>query len=147
MTNQVECHPFLSQRKLIDHCAKYGIVLTAYSPMGGSPVDPAYAQAMGENANYDVRKGLFENDLILELAKKYNKSAGQILIKFQASRGVIVIPKSVTKSRIEENINIFDFEFTDEEKQQLESLNRNLRYIGLKDAFGDSKYYPFNIEY
>lgn len=151
VTNQVECHPFLSQRKLIDHCAKYGIVLTAYSPLGGSPdppnADPEHRQRRAANANFEVRKGLFENELILELAKKYNKSAGQIMVKYQIQRGLIVIPKSVTKSRIEDNANIFDFQFTKEEQDKLEALNQNLRYVLVKQVFGSHKNYPFDDEF
>jgi len=138
--NQVESHPFLSQRKLMTHMDKYGIKLMAYSPLGGSPTE--------SNAfvNADVRKDLFENEIIKLLAIKYRKSIGQILIKYQLARGNIVIPKSVTKSRIEENINIFDFDLTDEEVQQLDSLNKNLRFVHLS-GFAKHKNYPFNDEY
>jgi len=147
VVNQVECHPFLSQRKLLDFCAARGITLTAYSPLGGSPVDVEQAKTREANANYAVRQGLFENPLILELAKKYGKSAGQILLKYQTSRGVIAIPKSVTKSRIVENANIFDFEFTKDEQQRLEELNQNLRYVHVRQFFGQHKNYPFNAEF
>lgn len=139
--NQVESHPFLSQRKLKDHCAKYGIVLTAYSPLGGSPIDSDRG-----NMSKDVRPCLFENLVLKELASKYNKSVGQILLKFQVQRGVITIPKSVTPSRIAENVQLFDFQMTQEDIDKLESLNRNLRYVHAKDRAAH-KNYPFNIEY
>lgn len=130
--NQVECHPYLSQNELIAFSAKEGITIVAYSPLG-SP-DRPWAQP-GEPS-------LLEEPAIVEIAKKHNKSAGQILIKWQAQRGVVVIPKSVTKSRILSNIDIFDFELTPEEVKTIESFNRGHRFVAL-EWVKDHKYYPF----
>jgi diketogulonate reductase-like aldo/keto reductase len=138
--NQIESHPFLSQKSLIKFCRGHGIELTAYSPLGGSPFDAA--TAMPGQLSADVRAGLFENELVKSLALKYKKSAGQILLKFQVQRKVPTIPKSVTKSRIIENGQIFDFELTGDELSALEGMNRDLRYV-LALMFKDSKYYPF----
>lgn len=118
VTNQVECHPYLAQRKLLDFCVAKGIPLTAYSPLGnpGSPYN--------KNA---TKSNILEDPLVTKLATKYKKTPGQILIKFQAQRGVVVIPKSVTKTRIIENIQIFDFELTADELTGLENLDRGYR--------------------
>lgn len=140
VVNQVESHPFLNQRKLRDFCSERGIVLTAYSPLGGSPFD--VSKNSERHLTPDVRAGLFENADIKALAAKYNKSVGQILLKFQVQRGISVIPKSVNKSRIAENASIFDFLLTAEEIEKLEGLNANLRYIAA-EPYMPSKYYPF----
>ena len=124
------------------HMDKYGIKLMAYSPMGGSPTES------NGFSNADVRICLFSNEIINSLAKKYRKSIGQILIKYQLARGNIVIVKSVTKSRIEENIKVLDFKLNEEEVQQLDDLNKNWRFIHLKGtAYGKHRNNPFNEEY
>lgn len=119
VTNQVECHPYLSQKKLIKFCADRGITVTAYSPLGNP----------GSQFNKeDPKRGcLLREPLVTNLAQKYNKNVGQILLRFQVQRGVIVIPKSVTQERIVSNINIFDFELTPDEMDKLEALDCNYR--------------------
>ncbi|KAI1288024.1 Aldo-keto reductase family 1 member A1 [Halotydeus destructor] len=141
--NQVESHPLLSQRKLLDFCNANGVALTAYSPLGGSP-PPDAATAAG--LDLDIKKRLFTNDVVNSLASKYNKSVAQILLKYQAQRDIIVIPKSASKSRAAENIDIFDFDFTQDELDQLEQLNENARYIK-PEQMRASKNYPFDEEF
>jgi len=135
--NQVESHPLLGNRKLIDYCKTKKIVVTAYSPMGGSPM------VQGQTP---VRGGLFDSELLKSLATKYNKSVSQILIKFQVARGISVIPKSVTKSRIIENVNIFDFDFTPDELNAIEQMDRGERHVGIV-MLNNSKEYPFSAEF
>ena len=93
---------------------------------------------------------LIEDPRLKPICEKYGKSAAQILIRFQVQRNVVVIPKSVTKSRIEENIKVFDFELTPEEMSTIESFNNNYRFVSLS-ANGPfvlgHKYYPFNIPF
>jgi len=136
VTNQVECHPYLAQVELKKFCEERGITLTAYSPLGnpGSQVNTA-----------SDKDKLLKEPVVNRLAEKYGKNVGQILLKFQAQRGVIVIPKSVSLERIRTNIQIFDFELTPDEIRELESLDRGYRSCQF-DVFNIPKLtnYPFN---
>lgn len=105
--NQVELHVFLQQPELIDYCREHNIAIEAYSPL-------AHAREMDE-------------PVIRELAEKYGKSYAQIMLRWCIQKDLIVLPKSVTPSRVQENIDIFDFELSDEDMQKLAKLNRNLR--------------------
>ncbi|XP_040833683.1 aldo-keto reductase family 1 member A1-like [Ochotona curzoniae] len=142
---QVECHPYLAQNELIAHCHARGLEVTAYSPLGSSdrywrePQEPV----------------LLEEPTVLALAEKYGRSPAQILLRWQVQRKVICIPKSVTPSRILQNIQVFDFTLSPEEMKQLDALNRNLRYIVPMIMVNGKKVprdaghplYPFNDPY
>ncbi|XP_043646721.1 aldo-keto reductase family 1 member B1 isoform X1 [Drosophila teissieri] len=132
VTNQIECHPYLTQKKLIDFCKSKNITITAYSPLG-SPNRP-WAKA-GDPV-------ILEEAKIKEIAAKKNKTPGQILIRYQVQRANIVIPKSVTKDRIESNFQVFDFELTPEEIQIIESFECNGRLVPLLGQYGHP-HHPF----
>ncbi|XP_013978814.1 aldo-keto reductase family 1 member A1-B isoform X1 [Salmo salar] len=116
---QVESHPYLAQVELLGHCRDRGLVITAYSPLG-SP-DRAW--------KHPDEPILLDEAAIDTLAKKYNKSPAQIILRWQTQRGVVTIPKSVTESRIKENIQVFDFTLEAEEMNCITALNRGWRYI------------------
>ncbi|EFX86053.1 hypothetical protein DAPPUDRAFT_208580 [Daphnia pulex] len=136
VVNQVECHPYLNNSKLIQFCKEHDIVVTAYSPLGSpdrpwaKPEDPV----------------IFEDPKLKELAQKYNRSPVQIILRFQTQRGVVVIPKSVTKERIVDNLNCTDFELTEEDVKYIETFDCNGRVCAL-DWVKDHPYYPFNVEF
>ncbi|MCU9613084.1 aldo/keto reductase [Caldibacillus lycopersici] len=106
--NQVECHPFLSQTALKDFCAKHNIFVEAWSPL----------QQGGEVLNHEV---------VTKIASAHNKTAAQVVLRWHIQNNTIVIPKSVTPSRIEENFNVFDFELSASEMEAINGLNRDER--------------------
>lgn len=119
--NQVEMHPYLPQNKLVAYCKSKGINMTAYSPLGS-----------GDRAS-SIKKSdepsLFENPVILNLAKKYKVSSAQILIAFSVHRDIVVIPKSVNKERIEENLASAKIHLKEEDMEALSQINLRYRFI------------------
>lgn len=105
MVNQIECHP-LFQRETDLECAKhYNVQLEAWGP---------FAEA-GRN--------IFSNDILAKIAKTHNKTVAQVILRWNIQRGVVVIPKTTHKQRMEENIDIFDFSLSDEEMKKIASLD------------------------
>jgi alcohol dehydrogenase (NADP+) len=130
---QIEMHPFNTCDDTRAFCKENNIRITAYSPLG-SPARPA--------ALHTGQKAIMEEQLVLDLAKKYNKSAAQILIKWSISIGNVCIPKSVTPARIIANSEIFDFELSQEEIDSLLALNKDEHYLQPARFMG-SKFYPW----
>ncbi|GAB4075098.1 aldo/keto reductase [Barrientosiimonas marina] len=106
--NQVECHPYLQQQDVKAFCAEHNIYVEAWSPL-----------MSGGNA--------LQDDVIGDLAKKHNKTIAQVILRWHLQTEAIVIPKSVTPARIEENFDVFDFELTAEEMEQMAKLDDNQR--------------------
>jgi len=129
---QVENNPYLQQKELLDFCASNNIVVTAYAPLG-SPNRP-----WAEESNPVV----MEEATVVEIAKKHNKTPAQVLLRFSIQRGLVVIPKSVTNSRIEENFNVFDFELSPDEMDSITALERNYRAF-MVGVWKESAFYPF----
>ncbi|MFA6355083.1 MAG: aldo/keto reductase [Candidatus Paceibacterota bacterium] len=116
--NQIEMHAYLQQPELLEFCKYNDIVVTAYSPLGS----PGNSKDKGFPA-------LLEDKVINEIANIYNKTPAQILIRWAIQREIVVIPKSVTPERIQENINVFDFELSETDTKKIEELNKNLRFV------------------
>ncbi|XP_054995375.1 aldo-keto reductase family 1 member C15-like isoform X1 [Sorex araneus] len=135
--NQVECHPYLNQQKLLDFCRARDIVLVAYSALGSQRI----SHITPENSPF-----LLEEPVLTAIAKKHGRSPGQVALRYQLQRGVVVLAKSFTEKRIKENFQIFDFELSPEDMKALESLNRNFRYFSMNFAMGHPNY-PFADEY
>ncbi|XP_078608537.1 aldo-keto reductase family 1 member B1-like isoform X6 [Branchiostoma floridae x Branchiostoma japonicum] len=133
--NQVELHPYLAQPELVDFCKRNDILVTAFSALGA----PARPKAFQSGEEEPV---LMEDPSVVAIAKKYGKSAAQVLLRYHLDRGVSVIPKSVTPSRIQANFDIMDFSLSKEDLTSLGQLDRKLRLVGAK-LYVKHKYYPF----
>jgi diketogulonate reductase-like aldo/keto reductase len=105
--NQVELHVFLQQPELIKYCQDHNIVVEAYSPL-------AHAKAM-------------DNEVITSIARKHDKTYAQVMLRYLIEQGLVVLPKSVTPSRIQENIDIFDFKFGAEDMEALAGQDQDMR--------------------
>eukprot|EP01095_Lingulamoeba_sp_RSL-Kostka_P015510 TRINITY_DN7159_c0_g1_i1.p1 TRINITY_DN7159_c0_g1~~TRINITY_DN7159_c0_g1_i1.p1 ORF type:complete len:311 (+),score=131.82 TRINITY_DN7159_c0_g1_i1:60-992(+) len=131
--NQVELHPYLQQKELIAYCKEHNIVVTAYSPLGS----PGTASC----SNMDR---VLDDEVLTGIAEKYNKTTAHVCIRFQIQSGVVVIPKSVTPSRIISNNDVWDFELTDDEMEAIRNIDRSQRYIKAT-SMSKSPYYPFEL--
>ncbi len=105
--NQVEVNPFHQQDKALEYNQKYGVQLEAWAPF-----------AEGKN-------GIFTNETLSEIGKKYNKSVGQVILRWLVQRGIIPLAKTVRKERMEENINIFDFELSQDDMNTIAGMNKD----------------------
>ncbi|KAK3623825.1 hypothetical protein LTR56_021379 [Elasticomyces elasticus] len=99
--NQIELHPWLARPDIVNWCRQRSIILEAYSPL--------------------VRSTRMEDPLLVPIAKKHDKTGAQILLRWGLQKGFVILPKSVTKSRIEENTKLFDFELDEEDMEGLET--------------------------
>ncbi|KAK4626379.1 hypothetical protein CLAFUW4_04812 [Fulvia fulva] len=97
--NQIELHPWLARPDIVDWCEARGVVLEAYSPL--------------------ARATRNDDALLKPLTKKYNKTPSQILLRWGLQKGFVILPKSVTHSRIDENRDIYDFELSREDMDHL----------------------------
>lgn len=112
--NQIETHPFFVQESANQFMKKENIQHEAWAPF-----------AEGHN-------GIFHNPVIAEIAQKYGKTVGQVILRWHLQRGVVVIPKTVHKERMIENISVFDFTLTDEEIARISVLD-----LGRSSAYDD----------
>ncbi|MCJ8007034.1 diketogulonate reductase-like aldo/keto reductase [Lederbergia wuyishanensis] len=115
MVNQVEFHPRLTQLELRTYCKEHGIQFEAWSPL--------------------MQGGLLDNGVISEIGEKYNKTAAQVILRWDIQSGVVTIPKSIKEHRIIENSDIFNFELTYEEMEKIDALNEDKRVGADPDNF------------
>jgi len=113
--NQVEFHPGLFQKELLDFCKEHNIVVTAYSPFG-----------QGE---------LFSNTLLMEIAKKKQKSVSQICLRWLHQHGAVVIPKATSEEHIKENMDFFSWSLLQSEVQTIDQLGNADRIVN--PSFGE----------
>ena len=109
--NQIEFHPYLQQKELVNFCKSKGIIIEAWSPL-------ARGRVLGD-------------PIILSLSKKYGKTPAQVILRWAYQSGIVVIPKSVHQSRIKENVSIFDFKIEESDMEEIERLDK-----GEKGRFG-----------
>ena len=114
MVNQIEMHPYFAQESALKVMEEYQIVPEAWAPLGGGRHNP------------------FDNEMVKEIAAAHRKTVGQVVLRWNVQRGVVVIPKSVHKARIEENFQIWDFTLTEEEMQKISSLDLGYQGTAVK---------------
>lgn len=107
MVNQIEIHPFNQQAKAIEWNKKYNIQPEAWAPLG------------------ELREGILNNEVLKSISKKYNKTVAQVILKWHLQRGIVIIPKSTHYERMVENINVFDFELSQEDLDAIAGLDKN----------------------
>ena len=103
--NQVELHPFFQQENALALMKEYGVVPEAWGPFA------------------EGNHGIFTHPVLTAIGQKYGKSAAQVALRWNVQRGVVVIPKSVHKERIEQNMNIWDFQLSDEDMAEIAKLD------------------------
>ena len=114
MVNQIEMHPYFTQEPALKVMEEYQVVPEAWAPLGGGRHNP------------------FDNEMVKEIAAAHGKTVGQVVLRWNVQRGVVVIPKSVHKARIEENFQIWDFTLTEEEMQRISSLDLGYQGTAVK---------------
>lgn len=108
---QVECHPYWNQEDLRKKLEKYGTLIESWYPIGHGD------------------KGLIGEEIFTKLAKKYNKTNVQIILRWHIQKKIIVFPKSTNPKHIKENADIFDFQLTDEEVKEIDKMGKKKRFF------------------
>ena len=103
--NQIETHPFNQQHEMQKFLQDNNVQIEAWGP---------FAEGMN---------GIFTNEVLTAIGKKYNKTVAQVILRWQTQRGIVAIPKSSRKERMIENINIFDFKLSEEDMQSIKTLD------------------------
>ena len=103
--NQVELHPFFTQSDALENMKEFGVQPQAWGPLA------------------EGKHNIFTNEVLTNIAEKHNKTVAQVVLRWNVQRDVIIIPKSIRKERIEENMNIWDFQLNDEEMAAISSLD------------------------
>ncbi|MCD6449984.1 MAG: aldo/keto reductase [Thermotogaceae bacterium] len=104
--NQIEIHPFYQQTESIEFMKKYNIQPEAWAPFA------------------EGRNNIFQNEVLVSIAQKYNKTVAQVILRWSVQRGIVATPKTVHKERMIENINIFDFELDQEDMDRITALDK-----------------------
>ena len=105
MVNQVELHPFFQQENALSVMKEYGVVPEAWGPFA------------------EGNHGIFTHPVLAAIGEKYGKTPAQVALRWNVQRGVVVIPKSVHKERMEQNMDVWDFEISDEDMKEIAKLD------------------------
>lgn len=131
---QVESHPYLTQEKLLRYCQQERIAYTAFSPLGAASY---YSLGMA-----DPSESVMENPVVTRIAQEVERTPAQVLLRWGVQRGTSVIPKTSNTDRMVENLDIFDFELSDQQMQDISNLNQNRRFNDPGD-FGEAAFNTF----
>lgn len=116
--NQIELHPYLSQKPLVEYSMQHDINVESWSPLGAN------------------KNNLLQEKTLYELGEKYLKTPAQIILRWNLDRGLIVIPKSSNPKRQAENLDVFNFTLSVEDMQKIDALNKDLRVGPHPDEVG-----------
>jgi aldehyde reductase len=130
--NQIEVHPYMQNEELVKFCQNNGMIVQAYSPLGATDLTE-----MTTNV-----PNLLEDEVLNKIAQKHNKSVAQVCLKWSLTRGCVPIVKTLNLEKILENAQIFDFELTPDEIQDIRKLDKNLRIYDAAE-FKNHPQYPF----
>ena len=119
--NQVELHPFFQQENALELMKEYGVVPEAWGPFA------------------EGNHGIFTHPVLTKIGEKYGKTAAQVALRWNVQRGVVVIPKSVHKDRMEQNMNIWDFQLSEEDMAEIVKLDLGYSEIVNHDDPGFAK--------
>ena len=108
MVNQLQCNPMIQQTSIEPLLAETDTKMMAWGPLGGQGVD-----------------GIVKSELLAGIGQKYGKTAAQVALRWLTQRGIVAIPKSSHKERMEQNLNIFDFKLSSEEMAQIATMNQH----------------------
>lgn len=131
---QVEMHPYLTQPNLLRFSQEEDIAVTAFSPFGASSYVPL--NMAGEN------ESVLEEEIVKSIGATHGKSPGQVVLRWAVQRGTVAIPKTQTTAHLKDNIEIYDFELSEEEMKQIDSLERNRRFNDPAE-FGEAAFNTF----
>ena len=126
MVNQLQCNVMVQQRGIEPILAEFGTKMMAWGPLGGQGVD-----------------GIVKNEKLAAIGAKYGKSAAQVALRWLTQRGIVAIPKSSHKERMEQNLNVLDFTLSSDEMELIAELNEH--DSGLV-SFGDPQFVKYLIE-
>lgn len=115
--NQIEFHPYLYQKELVEYCQSRGIAVQAYAPL--------------------ARGAYLDDDVMCVLATKYGKTPAQIGLRWILQKGVAIIPKSTQEERILSNAQLFDFEIEEEDMAIIDTLNKSQKFSGIPEDLKD----------
>ena len=108
MVNQLQCNAMIQQREIEPTLNEFGTKMMAWGPLGGEGVD-----------------GIIKSDLLAGIGAKYGKTASQVALRWLTQRGIVAIPKSTHKERMQQNLDIFDFALTDDDMAQIATMNQH----------------------
>ena len=115
MVNQIEVNPFYQQEGIVEFHQQRGAAVEAWGPLA------------------EGKDGIFTNPILVEIGEKYGKSSAQVILRWLIQRGIIIFPKSVKESRMTENLNIFDFELSDEDMEKIKELETGVPIAPIDD--------------
>lgn len=122
-SNQIECHPFLTLDSVHEFCDKMGIQIEAYAPL--NPQENPMVNAQFKNMV------LLEDKVLLDLSKKYGKSPAQLVLNWHVHNHHVIFPRMTQEKHFAENMEIFDWEMSEDDYKKISGMNKNARYYNV----------------